>query len=147
MGYQGYSQNALAAGFGLTNMNFNTLTPVITARADSGSFWRTSASICDSLGRLQFYTNGIFIYGTDGHSLAGNDTLSIGFYSRGQRFLDGYPLLQSALILPLPNNHHLYYVFHQQLNDNYATTPVIENLFYTIVDMAQNNGRGRVFSI
>ena len=144
MGYGGFIDSALYYQRGITNMNFNTTIPIISARADSAGFWYSSSSICDSLGRLQFYTNGIFIYGADGHTLAGNDTLNVGAYSQ-IHFDWGYPTIQATLILPAPNESNKYYVFHQRLNNDIYPVPV--ELFYTTVDMSLNNGQGGVTSL
>ncbi|MBR9859820.1 gliding motility-associated C-terminal domain-containing protein [bacterium] len=87
-----------------------------------------SASICDSLGNLLFYTDGITIWNAD------HDTLLNGSQ------LDGHTSsFQSALILKQPGSDSLYYIF---------TTGLIGSgtVSYTIVDLSLDNGRGGVTS-
>jgi hypothetical protein len=59
---------------------------------------------------------------------------------------DGYPVLQGAYILPLPNSSHIYYLFHafSLYFPSNPTTICIPELRYSIIDMNGNNGRGRV---
>jgi hypothetical protein len=59
---------------------------------------------------------------------------------------NGLPLIQGAIILPMPGSDSLYYVFHT--TPEYPVWPAISvhtsNLLYSIVDMSKNNGMGSV---
>ncbi len=94
------------------------------------------ASICDSLGDLLFYTSynpQILIAGTQGgevytknHQLMANgDNLKYGGWYK------------ESLILPAPATPSLYYIIHIGVTDYYG-------LYYSIIDISQNNGMGAV---
>jgi hypothetical protein len=145
MGYEGYYRPTDTM-VGSITLNFNHTPREITVNTDSAGLSGANASICDSLGNLLFYTNNIFIYGADGLKLAGSDTLNSGYFSDPVNGGDtGYLLFQTVLILPLPNSHNLYYVLHQRATSLYYPM-VPSELYYSIVDMTAENGRGRVIS-
>jgi hypothetical protein len=146
IGYEGFYRPTDTL-VGSVSLNFSHNPVQINVNSDSAGMNASNASICDSSGNLLFYTNGIFIYGADGHTLRGNDTLNLGYYSSCPNYCEtGYPFMQSVLILPLPNSNHLYYVFHQRsVGDTPPDLPI--ELYYSIVDMAAENGRGRVVSL
>ena len=103
---------------------------------------RTNASICDSLGNFLFYTNGIQVIDSSYQIMPNGDSLNYGqvadnWSSNGF----GYPFMESALVLPVPEHDSLYHVYHLSVGDD-AT--YIDGLFYTIVNMNGNNGKGVV---
>ncbi len=88
-----------------------------------------SAAICNKQGALLFYTNGVTIYNRN-HEVMQN----------GDNLLGHLSAVQSSVIIPLPGNPNIFYVF---------TTDAIENDFeqgyrYSIVDMTQAGGLGAV---
>ncbi|MES2286900.1 MAG: T9SS type A sorting domain-containing protein [Bacteroidota bacterium] len=89
------------------------------------------ATISDSSGTLLFYTDGQKIWNKNHQTMSNGDSL------KGNKSSS-----QSAFILPLPLNNHLYYVF--------TTDAFINNfqngLCYSIVDMCLNNKIGGVVS-
>ncbi|MEM9022600.1 MAG: PKD domain-containing protein [Bacteroidota bacterium] len=85
------------------------------------------ASISDSLGNLQFYTDGITVW-TPNHSVMANGTNLSGNETS----------TQSALIIPFPGNDSLYYIFSV---DAYSINP---GLRYAVVNTAANGGQGAV---
>jgi hypothetical protein len=89
------------------------------------------AAISDSSGTLLFYTDGQKIWNKNQQTMSNGDSL-----------MGNKSSTQSAFILPLPQNNHLYYVF---------TTDAFTNNFqnglrYSIVDMCLNNKIGGVVS-
>ncbi len=87
------------------------------------------SSICDTLGNLLFYTNGISVYNRN-HVIMQN----------GDNLAGNVSAVQSGLIVPHPGNSNLYFIF---------TTDAIENNFangynYSIVDMSLDAGLGQV---
>jgi hypothetical protein len=107
-----------------------------------------NASICDTAGNLVAYTNGCDIAGADDEILENGEEINPGFTWQISCIQndDGYASgIQSALFLPLPENDSIYYLFHKQMklmiNPTFAFT---EKLLYSIVDMRQNNGSGKV---
>lgn len=106
----------------------------------------SAASICDSNGVLQFYSNG-------GSSPSGVQNGAI--WNRNNQIMDNgilidtagcYSSYRGALILPMPNNSNQYYLFTRDcMEHNYMTSnPGNRGLTYSVIDMSQNNGLGRV---
>lgn len=88
-----------------------------------------NASICDVNGKILFYVNGENIYDRT-HQVMLN----------GNGLLGHQSTVQSSLIIPVPNNDSIYYVF---------TADAVENNFangyrYSIVNIKHNAGRGEV---
>lgn len=109
-------------------ITFNTTAPsALTNSAMSTN--EGVASISDTSGRLLFYTNGLTIYNRN-HSAMNNGTGLLGDAISAQ----------SAVVVPMPGNDSLYYVF---------TIPDWQNssgkyFRYSIVDMKRNSGLGSV---
>ncbi|MEO6611425.1 MAG: PKD domain-containing protein [Chitinophagaceae bacterium] len=89
------------------------------------------ASVCDDNGNLLFYSNGLTVYNRKHQVMLNGDGL-----------LSNSSALQGCIILPVPGNHAIFYIF---------TTDALENGFangyrYSIVDMSLDNGNGQVIS-
>ena len=88
-----------------------------------------NASISDNHGNILFYTNGQTIYNKLHEVMLNGDNLL------------GHPsAAQSSIIIPLPNNDSIYYVF---------TTDAVENNYasgyrYSVVNMNRDGGKGEV---
>lgn len=87
------------------------------------------SSISDSSGNLLFFTNGEFIWDRN-HNLMPN----------GLGLLGWGDVQQGVLIVPLPNNNNVYYVF----TIGNPTGPYTKELRYSVVDMTLNNLLGDV---
>ncbi len=131
--HSGYSQENNIWYFGSkAGLDFNPsatgIRPTVLANSQMEAS-EGSASICDKTGSLLFYTNGTTIYNRNHQVMTNGD------------FIQGHiSAVQSSLIVPLPGNPNIYYVF---------TTDAIENDFtegyrYSIVDMSQSGGLGAV---
>lgn len=94
-----------------------------------------SSSICNSKGRLLFYSDGYTVYDST-HNIMPN--------GRNIQFNQNWVATQSALIVPLPESNSIYYLFtNEKAPDtvlNYSRT----FLCYSIIDMRLNGGRGDV---
>lgn len=94
--------------------------------ADEGS-----STVSDANGQLLFYTNGIKVYNREHEVMRNGDDL------------DGdISACQSSLIIPVPGNDSLFYLF---------TSDAIENNFaagyrYSIINMNRDNGKGELVS-
>lgn len=87
------------------------------------------SSICDITGNILFYSNGRTIFNRNGQVMQNGDNLG-GHESS----------FQPVIIVPLPDNRHLYYVFTADAyEDSFAN-----GYRYSIVDMDLDNGRGAV---
>jgi hypothetical protein len=101
----------------------------------------TSANICDSNGKLLYYTNGIYIAGADGNQIANGDSLSPCEHTN-QNACCGLDIPQGALFLPMPGNSRYYYLFH--MSDDTFGEQRPGNLYYSIIDVQGNSGMGEV---
>jgi hypothetical protein len=137
------------SSYGGAILNFNALPPTTVYNYRKLNLRTCNASICDTAGHLLFYTNGCAIAGANNEILENGDTLNPGdIYNSWCSdpeygyYVSGY---QSALVLPLPESDHLYYLFHKGIYDQYNPLKVITNHFYySLVDMGANNGKGKV---
>ncbi len=89
-----------------------------------------TASICDSAGRLLFYTGGHTIWNRN-HGVMPN----------GSNLYGGTSSTQSSLIIPKPGSDSLFYVF---TSDQFQTLPWSHGYRYSIVDMCLDSTRGDV---
>lgn len=120
-----FSQNA--------GLDFNGGPP--TALTDSkmdGFTEEGTASICDPVtGKLLFYTNGMNVWNAR-HDIMPN----------GRRLLGHISSTQAALIVPLPGNPSIFYLFTTDAGPYYEAPN--DGFHYSIVDMTQDNGLGDV---
>jgi gliding motility-associated-like protein len=89
------------------------------------------AAISDSNGNLLFYTDGTVVYDRN-HMLMPNGTGLKGNSSS----------TSSAIIVPLPGNAAVYYVFTVNTNDNFYRDA--EGLYFSVIDLSRNGGNGDV---
>lgn len=89
------------------------------------------ASISDSNGTLQFYTDGITVYNRN-HAVMQNGTGLFGDPSS----------TQSAIIVPRPQNPDIYYIF--TVDVQLQGEPVHHGFNYSVVDMTLNGGLGEI---
>ena len=75
----------------------------------------TNVSISDTLGNLLFYSNGCDVATSNGEIMVNGEDINPGEYHTrlcdelGRGYTSGYP---GAVILPLPENDSIYYMFH-----------------------------------
>jgi hypothetical protein len=91
-----------------------------------------SASISNSNGNLQFYTDGSTIFDKTGSIML-----------NGEELLGDSSSAQSAIIVPKPKNPNIYYVFTVG-NQRSGTSG--NGVMYSIVNMSLNGGSGEVTS-
>jgi len=109
------------------------------------------AGICDSVGKLLFYTNGCTIANRDHEEMANGAEINegglvykyncLGYFSQGDNL--GYPTHQGCLILPWPGKAKRYMLLHLHKPDTMSLW-YIENLKYSVVDMSGDDGLGEV---
>jgi hypothetical protein len=122
-------------------IDFNSQPPDIFHEFRHMRFNVTNSSICDSSGNLLFYTNGITIYNKEHEIMENGDSLNPGAHANTQH-VNGYILEQGTLALTHPGSDSLYYLFHI---DKIISSPFYsKHLYYSLIDMSQNNGVGRV---
>lgn len=107
-----------------------------------------NASFCDTSGVLKVYTNGCDIVGANDELISGGDNINPGAAHQISCVdnEDGYASgIQSAMFLQLPEIDSVYYLFHKQMKIVFNPTDAFtEKLLYSVVDMRENNGYGKV---
>ncbi|HRS59896.1 MAG TPA: hypothetical protein P5050_11835, partial [Bacteroidia bacterium] len=98
------------------------------------------ASISDKNGNLLFYTNGDDVWDSD-HKLMKNGK-SVSHPDRSA--FNKYSII--CLIVPNPLRKNIFYIFSINIIDECALCYKNSNLYYSIVDMNKNNGKGDVIS-
>jgi hypothetical protein len=113
----------------------------------------SSSVISDTAGNIQVYTDGCDIAnGVTDEILPNGHDINPGYVNEFQchstspgngAYTAG---LQSSLFLPLPDSSHKYYLFHKRIKYVYQPSfaVITDVLFYSIVDMQLNDGKGDV---
>ena len=108
------------------------------------NFESTVGAISDSSGNLLFYTNGCHIANASGDTMPGSDGLNPGEMHDWTCGKTGYVCPRGVLILPLPDNPNVYYLFHMGARYDAIRKLTYGPLYYTVVDMQLDGGRGAV---
>ena len=149
-----FGYDTVAPYYGITVMDFNTMNgdaPSMTyTNEEYIDLTFTYDGICDTAGKLQFYTNGIYVYNANHQMLDSGAVINdctemfLAYYPEY-----GYRVIQGAIILPLPGSLDKYYILHVPVTfyDNpvfYSPllVPGQSNLYHSVVDMSEPNGQG-----
>ncbi|MEY4902752.1 MAG: hypothetical protein RLZZ292_567 [Bacteroidota bacterium] len=104
-----------------------------------------AAMICDNSGRLLFYTNGISITDSTNQPMLGGESLYTNELIIESD--EGLRLPQNNIILPCPGSDSLYYLIYSDLSYNKNYTDIVTKyLYYAVIDMSQNQGKGKVMT-
>ena len=106
----------------------------------------SSSSISDKSGNLLFYTNGCKVINSNNELMLNGDDINSGEVHEIQ-CLYGYTAgTQSTLILPMPNNDSIYYLFHKRIIYEYNPNldVITDKLLYSTININLDNGLGRV---
>jgi gliding motility-associated-like protein len=128
-----YENNVWIFGHG-TGLDFNSGSP--TPVTSSISTESGCASAASHSGALLFYTNGQSVWSSNNTAMP-NGTGLLGLDANNTYYGQG------AMIVPFVNDTNKYYVF--SLNSNYEND-LLDNLYYSVVDMSLNSGMGDVVS-
>lgn len=109
-------------------LDFSTSPPTALTNGAMSAF-EGCATISDTAGNLQFYTDGSFVWNRNNIPMPSGN----GLYGNGAA-------TQTAIIVPAPGNPNLYYIFTVDTNGG------PRGLCYTEVDMTLNGGLGDVTS-
>ncbi len=138
----GYAQHDNVWIFGdSAGVDFNSGNPVpIKTKFPGGHLDESSASVCDEHGNLLFYTDGSYVWDRYG------DTMNNGNNLTGQipvfaGFVPTHSSAQGTLIAPFRSNKNLYFIFSLTAREQMENSG---KLYYSVVDMRLNNGRGAV---
>ncbi len=104
---------------------------------------QTTANVCDSDGNLLFFSNGMCLF--DKHCDTIENAYDFHPPKMGAFYEPCANSTQAALILPRKNG--TYYYFHYTMSDSaYDNNASFDLLYYSIVDMQFNNGKGKLVS-
>ena len=124
-------------------LNFSTYPPTISSNDINLDIDITLASICDAQGQLLFYSNGVHVMNVDQDTMDNGDFIISGVTAT-DIYPFGYPLFDGILVLPLPDYPHQYYLISQKIDENGGFFSFVPYLMYSIIDMNEANGKGRV---
>jgi PKD domain/Secretion system C-terminal sorting domain len=112
MGYQGGTQSPAGDEFGNIEFDFKFKNkPLFQQILNSNmNFHNTNSSICDSVGNLVCYTNGVKLFDKNHHLAENGNNLVMPFNA------DDYNFPQGALILPRPGTSDQYMQFSVERN-------------------------------
>lgn len=104
--------------------------------------------MCDSVGKLLFYSNGCYISNADHEMMVNGDSIGKAKLETSYCNTGGNPVIQSIIALPAPNSSHLYYLIYFDLVDAYPSPPYFAlvplTMYYAVIDMSLENGKGAV---
>jgi DNA-binding beta-propeller fold protein YncE len=139
----GYNNGLPEPYFGGSVVDFNSDPPRVFRQDKEMNFDMTLASTCDSIGVLQFYSNGIAINDSTHSVMVNGEGLNPGQFAENYAN-EGYPVPLSGFVLPIPNSKRKYALFHLKL-DYHPVFVLARTTFYmTMIDMNLNNGLGEV---
>ncbi len=132
--------------FGGTDINFND-SPASLYRLDRYvDFDKTSAGICDEMGNVIFYTNGIAVADANNDTIMGGENINPTPFTDSHADLGG-TIPQGAIVLPYPEHFKQFMIVYSDLEvlpNGLLYTPF--QLKYATVDMNENNGKGKVLN-
>ncbi|MFY7861726.1 MAG: hypothetical protein ACOVP5_05815, partial [Chitinophagales bacterium] len=162
-GYQlGFVSNVIDTGehknFGANIIDFRGPNLKITRKFRTLTMNDCNLSMCDSSGNLLFFSNGAKIFNSKDSLIEGADSLSpsrIWEYNHIERDFDyygttfyGYSTPNGSIFaLPKGKNTNQYYIFNFYMNTDSLGTRfeyIFSSFNYSILDMNQNQGRGKV---
>jgi hypothetical protein len=146
----GYSPTSYD-GFGVSILNFHDTVSFSNPLSEAYIF-QSNNTISDSLGNLQFYTDGCDIYSWTHEVMENGEQINPGWGSVNScevPFSGGYRAAhQSILILPWPDSVDHYLMLHQPIKlvdwDDGDFDVVSVKLLGTLINMGTNNGAGSV---
>lgn len=131
-----------------TILNFNGDTLKIEPINKPMELEGSCAIMCDSVGKLLFYSNGCYIANATHQMMVNGDSIGKGYLESSFCNTGGSPLTQGMIALPKPRSSHLYYLFYTDIDDPYSMQPFFPlapvTLYYSVIDMAIEDGLGAV---
>ena len=130
---EGFSQREAAVWYfgNQAGLDFNSgiPQPLNDSRLDT---FEGCESFSDENGNMIFYTEGKTVFN-------GNHDIMV----NGEDLLGSFSATQSALVVPAPNNEHLYYMFTSDAVQNHRTGNPF-GINYSVIDMRLDGGLGAV---
>jgi PKD domain len=139
----GYNSTVPDSVWGGTNIDFTYEPPLVFQEDRDMNLDATVASLCDSLGNLLCYTNGIYIANATHEIMQNGNGLNPGPIADNHAE-SGYSVVFSEFFLLAPGNPGTYYLFHLKLDYHPVLVLARTTLYRTTIDMSQDNGLGGV---
>ncbi|MCO6493558.1 MAG: hypothetical protein J5I98_34375, partial [Phaeodactylibacter sp.] len=147
----GYNSNATPDYPGIEGvvLNFNDHPPEVTYVPLQLNLNVSSSIMSDKNGNLLFYTNGCSVANfnheimENGEDLNPGEVHDIYCEPNGLGYIAG---AQSSIVLPHPRLDNIYILFHKHLSLVYKPEfdGITDTLYYSVIDMQQNSGKGKV---
>ncbi len=126
-------------------LDFNNGSPVSTVytAATGLQHCNPAAAVCDEEGKLLFYSDGDTVMTRQHEPMPNGKRLITDPLILNHKYLNNpsYGLANDCVIVPVPGSNTRYYIFY---TTHYDLQPYQGRLYYSIVDMALNNGLGDV---
>jgi len=107
-------------------------------------FRQFNTSLCDSLGNILFYSNGIGVINSLGILMENGAGLNPGFFYDLYEN-DGYILNQGAVSIIQPESDSIAYIFYMDVDINEAFNDAFSShVYFATINMLNNNGLGSV---
>ncbi|HMX40820.1 MAG TPA: hypothetical protein PKD78_10850, partial [Saprospiraceae bacterium] len=132
-------------GGGGIRLNFNYAPPSLHKENMQIDFGGSDCVMSDSSGQYIFSTNGISIRNKTHGVMEGGQKINPGeFWNKNKE--EAYPSPVQPFAVPAPGMKNFYYLFHCGIETNPLIGGDIRNspLYYSLIDMNQNNGLGKV---
>ena len=138
MGYKSWAGQP----YGGTRVDFLSGVINISYHPTPMNFIGTNGIISDRLGNLLFSSNGIYVANALGDTMINGEGLNPSYYTSAYDSF-GLPIDQGNLIIPFIGDSNKYYLFHQTSDDHIYTYCSLY-LYYSVIDMLQDSGKGAV---
>jgi hypothetical protein len=137
-----------SSDFGITNLFIDSIGLRMKYQAKIPvSAYIGSASMCDSAGRMIFYSSGYKVANSQNQVMLNGDTIGFGRYWSG-KLGQGIPFPNTVFTLPQPGNDYRYYIFCSNVDVNLSTgVRWIKNVLVSVVDMRLDGGKGAVTTV
>ncbi len=128
--------------------NFNSDTPNITIRSDTNSTGLYTASYCDKNGQILFFSNGQKIFDKNGVVVENGEDINPTILEWQSQYQYSYPGGQSGFFLEKPENPNIVCLISLDFGlhpaNQWPYRFVGQNLMAATIDIAANNGAGKV---
>lgn len=130
--------------YGGINLNFQGGVLDTSWQDRKMNFNETNSVICNKNGDLLCSSNGVWIANAFNDTILNGSGLNPSTYTVSNAIdSDGLYITQANLIIPFPADSNKYYLFHQTIDD-YPGTYCSLYLYYSVIDMTGDSGKGAV---
>ena len=125
-------------------MTFDSNTVSVLPETRKMTFDAAQSNISDENGNLLFATNGQWIANSTGDTMLNGSGINPGACTNAWSY--GLPIVSSSIVLPFPGNSSKFALLHQTCNGSAQYGFMASELYFSIIDITQDSGRGAVIS-